>query len=628
MELSRRQRAALDAICDTFAPGLDGLPAATALGVPEAFVDVLARHPRPAERARILRLLTAWELIARPPRRFSRLSLAERERALRAWRDSSSEQKRSAFKVLRKGILHHYFGLPGAPRDTLGYPGPLVCDAAPAPFAPLRPTGAQTLDCDVCVVGSGAGGGTAAGVLAAAGLDVVVLEAGEVAEFSGEEIESLRALYLEGAAAATEDQGVDVLAGWCLGGGTTVNWTTSLRLPDDVREEWAGHGLAAFASDEFERSLDAVEERMDVNGEHGEASGRDLVLERGAQALGWHVGAQPRNVRGCDQGEVCGYCGFGCPLGAKRGTVETWLADAASAGARVLVGVSARRVLVERGSATGVDAGPVQVRARAVVVACGAFHTPALLRRSGLVNGSIGRNLRLHPVTLLAGEFDEDVLPWTGTLQARYCEEHARLDGSYGVRYETAPVHPGFLGAGLQWNGARESLDLARRYPRLAPIFPLVRDRDGGEVHVDRDGEPSFRYRVSRHDLRHLRAGFVGAARILEAAGGKRIVSTHADPVVWEPSRDGGVGRFLAEADARGWAPNRVLCASAHIMGTARMGGSPSSSACDPNGETWEVANLVVCDGSTFPTASGVNPMITIAAVAHMNASALASRLA
>jgi choline dehydrogenase-like flavoprotein len=553
----------------------------------------------------------------------------QREHVLRAWRVSSLEQKRSAYKVLRKGVLHHYFGLPGDARDALGYAGGLERDGAPPAFEPQRAGGAETtLDCDVCVVGSGAGGGTAAGVLAAAGLDVVVLEAGPAPAFSGEELDSLRRLYLEGAAAATEDQGVDLLAGRCLGGGTTVNWTTSLRTPDDVRAEWAAHGVPAFAGDELTSSLDAVERRLDVNGEHGAASGRDLVLERGAQALGWHVAAQPRNVRGCDQDGVCGYCGFGCALGAKRGTAETWLADASAAGARVLVGVHARRVLVERGAAVGVDAGPVQVRARAVVAACGAFQTPALLRRSGLSNASIGRNLRLHPVTLVVGEFDEEVRPWAGTLQARYSEEHARLDGAYGVRYETAPIHPGFLGAGLQWDGARESLELARRYPYLAPVFPLVRDRDGGEVVVGRDGEPSARYRLSRYDLRHLRAGFVGAARILEAAGAKRIVSTHARPVVLEPGEGAGVGRFLAEADAQGWEPNRVLYASAHLMGTARMGGSPATSACDPSGETWEVARLVVCDGSTFPTASGVNPMISIAAVAHLNASALAARLA
>jgi choline dehydrogenase-like flavoprotein len=626
MVLSRRQRAALEAICDTFAPGLDGLPSATAIGVPDEIVAAFARHPRAAERDRVLRLLSAWELVARPPRRFSRLPLAERERVLRAWRDSSSEQKRSAYKVLRKGTLHHYFGLAAPSRDALGYPGRLERNGASPAFTPHVVRHGEELDCDVCVVGSGAGGGTAAGVLAAAGLDVVVLEAGEPAVFSGDELDSLRRLYLEAAASSTDDQALDFLAGWCLGGGTTVNWTTSLRPPDDVRAEWAALGTPAFAGVEYTRSLDAVEERMDVNGEHGEASGRDLVLERGARALGWHVGAQPRNVRGCDQDGVCGYCGFGCALGAKRGTVETWLADAVAAGARVVVGVRATRVVVEGGRAVGVDADGLRVRARAVVAACGAFHTPALLRRSGLANASIGRNLHFHPVTLVVGDFDEEVRPWSGTLQSRYSDEHAHLDGPFGVRYETAPIHPGFFGAGLPWDGARESLELARRYRYMAPVFPLVRDRDGGEVVVGRDGEPSARYRLSRYDLRHLRAGFLGAARILEAAGAKRIVSAHAKPAIWE--RGHGIGRFLADADSRGWEPNRVLYASAHVMGTVRMGGSPSTSACDPQGETWEVANLVVCDGSAFPSASGVNPMISIAALAHMNASSLAARLA
>lgn len=627
MELSRRQRAALAAICDTFAPGLDGLPSASELGVPEEIVAALARHPRAGERDRLLRLLSLWEFAARPLRRFSALPLAEREAVLRAWRDSASERKRAAYKVLRKAALHHYFGLPGPPRASLGYPGALARRGRPAPFRPEAPAGELELDCDVCVVGSGAGGGTAAGVLAAAGLEVVVLEAGEMPEFSGEEHDALRRLYLEGAASATADQSLDILAGWCLGGGTTVNWTTSLRTPEDVRTEWAAHGVPAFAAEEFTRSLDAVEKRMDVNSEHGEASGRDRVLERGARALGWHIAAQPRNVRGCDQDGVCGYCAFGCALGAKRDTVQTWLADAAAAGTRVLVGTPARRVLVQRGASAGVDAGQVQVRARAVVVACGALHTPALLRRSGLANGSIGRNLHLHPVTLVAGELEEEVRPWDGSLQARYSEQHARIDGGYGVRYETAPIHPGFLGAGLQWDGARASLDLARRYRYLAPVFPLVRDRDGGEIVVGRDGEPSARYRLSRYDLGHLRRGFVGAAEILEAAGAKRIVSTHANPIIWEPARGQGVAWFLAEADTRGWEPNRLLYASAHLMGTARMGGSPSMSACDPTGETWEISRLVVCDGSAFPTASGVNPMISIAAVAYMNASALAARL-
>lgn len=616
MELSPRQRRALAAIADTFAPGGEGLPAASAIGVPEAFAAAIGRNPRADARRQIALLLSAWELAAKPGRRFSALSLHEREGVLRAWRDSTSERRRSAYKVFRKGVLHHYFGLPGAPRDAIGYPGPPDL-AQPEPSRTGRITG--EVECEVCVVGSGTGGATAAAVLAEAGLDVLVLEAGGDGTHRREELDALWAHYLEAAGAATEDQSIDLLIGATLGGGATINWTTCLRPPADVLEEWRAFGLDVEA---VERGVDAMWERLEVNEEYSGPSGRDAVLERGLRRLGWHVAAQPRNVRNCEQGRVCGTCGFGCPLGAKVTPSSTWPDQV-----RVALGVQARRVLVERGAAVGVDAGNLHVRARAVVAACGAFHTPALLARSGFVNANIGRNLHLHPVTLLAGEMEEDVNPWEGPLQSRYSEQHARLDGAYGVRYETPPVTPGLFGAALPWEGAREVLDLARRYARLAPVFPLVRDRDAGEVVVGRDGEPIARYRVSRYDLRHVRAGFAGAARVLEAAGARRIVSTHARPVVWEGGR-GGIGRFLAEADMRGWEPNQVLYASAHVMGTARMGHSPTIAAVDPAGESWEVANLIVCDGSAFPTPSGVNPMITIAGLAHANATALAARLA
>ena len=618
MELSPRQRRALAAIADTFAPGVDGLPAASTIGVPEAFAAAIGRNPRADARRQISLLLSAWELAAKPGRRFSSLSLPQRERVLRAWRDSGSERKRSAYKVLRKGVLYHYFGLPGAARDAIGFPGPVDLDL-PEPDSSRPATLSGDVDCDVCVIGSGTGGGTAASVLAEAGLDVLVLEAGGDGRYRREELDAFWAHYLEAGGAATDDQSVDLLIGATLGGGPTINWTACLRPPADVLEEWRTFGVDV---DAVARGVDAMWTRLGVNEDYGGPSGRDAVLEHGLRELGWHVAALPRNVRDCEQGRVCGTCGFACPLGAKATPASTWPDSV-----RVALGARARRVLVEHGSAVGVDAGNLRVRARAVAVACGAFQTPALLVRSGLTNGNIGANLHLHPITLLAGEMDEDVKPWEGPLQSRYSDEHARLDGAYGVRYETPPFTPGFLGGVLPWDGGEDVLDLARRYARLAPVFPLVRDRDAGEVVVGRDGEPVAHYRISRYDLRHLRAGFAGAARVLEAAGARRIVATHARPLVWERGR-GGVGRFLAEADMRGWAPNQVLYGSAHVMGTARMGRSPTVGAVDPVGESWEVANLVVCDGSTFPTASGVNPMITIAGLAHANATALAARLA
>ena len=156
----------------------------------------------------------------------------------------------------------------------------------------------------------------------------------------------------------------------------------------------------------------------------------------------------------------------------------------------------------------------------------------------------------------------------------------------------------------------------------------LLRDRDGGEVRIKRDGQPVVRYRLSEFDIGHARVGVDGAAQILEAAGAQKIFSSHARWVGYEPGRRGSRDQFRADADAAGYGSGRCTFGSFHIMGSARMGGSPATSAANPLGETWEARDLVVCDGSAFPTASGVNPMVSIEAIAHMNASALADRLA
>ncbi|MDP9136518.1 MAG: GMC family oxidoreductase, partial [Actinomycetota bacterium] len=149
-----------------------------------------------------------------------------------------------------------------------------------------------------------------------------------------------------------------------------------------------------------------------------------------------------------------------------------------------------------------------------------------------------------------------------------------------------------------------------------------------GEVRVGRDGEPVVRYRLSSFDRDNLRTGLDGAAQILEAARAKRIFSSHSAWVSYDPGSDGDRHRFMRDADRCGWAAGQVSMASFHIMGSARMGGTPSTSACSPAGETWDARDLVVCDASTFPSASGVNPMVSIEAIAHMNAGALAARLA
>ena len=647
MELSRKQWRALEAICDTFAPGENGAPSATAMGVPPVVWDAVAMNPREAERKQVAQLLALWDTRALTAlgggglSRFSELPPERRERVLLNWCDSRLPQRRAAFQALRKAALLFYYMVPGQDGrspvwDQIGYAGPIGKnpEAPPKALRPLAIERDTTLECDVCVVGSGAGGGTAAGVLAAAGLDVVVLESGDYyddEDFDGGELEGYGRMYMYGGGAATHNQSVGLLAGSCLGGGTTVNYTTSFRTPDDVREEWASHGVPAFAAEEYGASLDAVCDRLGVNQEHNAPSAREEVLQRGLTELGWHADFMPRNVRGCEQGKNCGYCNYGCRIGAKQSTVKTWLADADAAGARILVKTRAEKVIVEGGNARGVEARTteghrVSVRSRAVVAACGAIHTPALLRRSGLENVNIGKHLRLHPATVVWGVFDEEVRPWEGTMHAIYSDEHRFMDGGYGVKYETAAIHPSLLVVFSPWRGARAHARMMEALPNSVPIGVLLRDRGSGEVRVARDGHPIVRYRLSDYDIGHMRRGVEGAAEIHEAAGAQHIFSSHSRDVSYRPGNGNRAG-FIRDADACGWDAGHCTYGSFHIMGSARMGGSPETSACNPRGETWEVRNLYVCDGSAFPSASGVNPMISIESIAHMNASGIAGVL-
>jgi len=648
--LRARQRRALEAICDTFAPGGDGVPSATEMGVPAAVMAVVALNPRQAERRQVAQLLALWDsalltaLGGGGLQRFSELALPDRERVLLSWADSGVPQRRAAFQALRKAVLFCYYGLPGPAGvgagspvwDAIGYPGPLGSPKDPPPrtITPVAVQSDAELACDVCVVGSGAGGGVAAAVLAEAGLDIVVLEAGDYfseRDFDGDELSGFSRLYLNGGGMASHDQSIGLLAASCLGGTTVVNYTFSFRTPDKVRSEWARLGVADATSESFDRSLDVVCDRIGVNVEHNIPSSRDRAIKRGLDRLGWHSESVPRNVRGCTE-EVCRLCHYGCQLGAKQSTLKTWLQDAHDAGARILVRTRATRVLHERGAATGVDAHTtdgqrVTVRARAVVAACGALQTPVLLKRSGLANANIGKHLKLHPVMVVWGLFDEPILPWEGMLAGLYSDEHADMDDGYGVKYEHVAIPPSILLALSPWRGASQHAELMRALPHTGGVGVLLRDRDGGQVNVGRDGRPIVKWRLSEYDRGHMRRGVEGAARITEAMGAKRVYSSHAKWVSYDPSHDGDIARFMRHADACGWGAGQAQHLSFHIMGSARISLSPDTSACKSDGETWDVRNLLVLDGSAFPSASGVNPMVSIEALAHMNATALAQRL-
>lgn len=416
-----------------------------------------------------------------------------------------------------------------------------------------------------------------------------------------------------------------------------VNYCTSLRTPAEVRQEWAEqHQLPAFTTTDYDTSMDAVSERINVNTDQSRPSKHEALMSQGLEKLGWHIGPLPRDVRNCPQDHACGYCMFGCQRGAKQSTLLTYLQDAYENDARIIVNCRAERILIEQGRAVGVAATvtlpsgerkSLTVHAKAVIAAAGALHTPALLLRSGMTNPAIGRYLRLHPSTGVSGVLLEGVEPFCGPIQTRYSEQFADLHQGYGFRFEGGTIHPGTLGFGMAWSSGRQHKDLMRRYGRIVPLGIMVRDRDTGRVAIDKHGQPVVDYRLSPFDRAHLHKSVEAAAQVLEAMDAEEIIAPTAE---WLSYRPGAAGRredFLRQVEATGYRPNSFGLITYHQMGTCRMGRDPHTSVINEHNESHEVRGLFVTDASTFPSSSGVNPMLTIMSIAHQVAQYLKSIL-
>jgi choline dehydrogenase-like flavoprotein len=613
---------------------------------------------------RVLESRLANLLLIGRPAAFRDLSPVARERYLLRWANSPIPLRRSAFQAFRKLLTFLAYADPG----PAGSPNPLHAAIGYEPDRPpvtpepttVRPLAiedgeaAVTLEADVVVVGAGAGGGVVAAELAAAGRSVVVVEAGpfvDEATLPLDEVDAYRRLYLNHGLLTTWDGSVTMLAGTAVGGGTVVNWMTCIAVPDDVRAEWArDHGIDGIDGPEFDADLAAVEAAVGV-AESTSIPPKDQVILRGAASLGWEAAPTRRNATGCDD---CGSCPFGCPRGTKQSGLRVHLAMAHRDGARIVARARVTEVVVESGRAVGVRAnllrtdpatgepllGPagdpfrpltrrLSVRAPQVVVAAGALRTPALLTSSGLDHPDIGRHLRLHPVPVVAGIFDAPIDMWRGTMQAARSLQFSRPEaGRRGYVIESAPGHPGLIALALPWEGTETHAALLGRIRHVAPLIGVTRDGGEGRVRPTRAGGVRVDYRLDAEGVATLRHALVSMAGIARAAGARSIVAVGTPPA-WH-GRDG----FGASDESRAFtvfedalrsfdfAPNRGSVFSAHQMGSVRMGGDSRGHPCDPGGRVrgqdgTAIPGLYVADGSLFPTGIGVNPMITILALAR-----------
>jgi choline dehydrogenase-like flavoprotein len=487
-------------------------------------------------------------------------------------------------------------------------------------------------------------------LLAQAGYRVIVLEAGGAhteSDFDGDEDAGWRRLYAKRGLLTTADGGIAILAGRTLGGGTTVNWLTCFRTPDRVLSQWAeSSGIPAFLGPELQTSLDAVEKRVNMSKAESYVNANNDVLVRGASALGWHHDVQARNAKGCGD---CGMCSFGCAYGGKQSGIRTYLQDAYAAGARIVANATAERVLFDGKRVTGVEAivsppGPamalpwraqqpggrrLKVRAPIVIVAAGGIESPALLLRSGLKHRALGRNLYLHPATALLGIFDEAIIPWTGPMQSTHSNQFADLDGNgYGFKFEATPIYPGIGASALSWESGADFKSRMTDLKHTASLLVLARERRGGRVSIDKWGNPTIKYALSKLDAAHITKSCKEGVRLLMAAGAQEAYTLHTNrtgmtrllkdnPAAWQ--------RFERSVDRQGARPNSLMMFSAHQMGTCRMGADPATSVVNAQGAVHGYSGLYVADGSIFPLPSGVNPMISILGLAHWIATGLVS---
>ncbi len=501
-----------------------------------------------------------------------------------------------------------------------------------------------TLEADVAIVGTGAGGGVTADILTAAGLDVVMIEEGPLkssTDFRMLEAEAYPQLYQESAARKTLDKAITILQGRCVGGSTTVNWTSSFRPPEPTLAFWRERfGLGGLTTEAFAPWLARMEQRLGIGPWTVAANENNAALARGAARLGIATAAIPRNVQGCWN---IGYCGMGCPTNAKQSMLVTTIPAALARGARLVCSARAERLALHRGRAATLECaaldGPgvrttgkrVRVRAKHYVAAAGAIGSPALLIRSGAPDPyrTLGRRTFLHPTVISAAVMPHRVEGHAGAPQTVFSDhflEQAAVDGPIGFKLEVPPLHPALFGMTLPGIGAPHAA-LMELFPHAQVLIALLRDgfhpaSRGGIVGLRADGSPVLSYPLTPVLWDAVRRALLAMAEIQFAAGAKQILPVHerARPYSsWPEAREA--------IEALPLEPLLTRVVSAHVMGGCGMAGAPRRGVVDAGGRHFFLENVSVHDGSVFPTSLGTNPQLTIYALAARNASALAAEL-
>lgn len=481
----------------------------------------------------------------------------------------------------------------------------------------------ETIEVDAVVVGTGAGGAPVANALAAKGHAVLMLEEGRHytrMDFNGHSMEMQRKMYRQqGATVSIGNAMIPIPVGATLGGSTTINSGTCYRVPERVLAKWRSQfGLSEFTPDSMDPYYSRVEKMIGVaEADWKYLGGVARVIARGSETLGYHHRPLRRNAPECD-GQ--GLCCFGCPTDAKRSTNVSYVPEALKAGAMAYTEARVDEILVENGRATGViahgknrDGKRVQltVRAKVVVLSCGTLYTPLVLMKNKLANssGMVGKNLAIHPASMSWALFDESIEGWNGIPQGYAIEEFE----DEGIRFEGGFTPLDLGGAAVSFVG-KKWRDLIDNYDRLACFGFMIEDESRGRVRPGPGGMPFITYWLNREDVRKMIRAQAILARVYLAAGARGVYP--GLQIFDDLSTEAKIRRLEEEGPSRLSARHFDLSAY-HPLGTCIMGNDPKTSVVRPTHETHDVRNLYICDGSSVPSSLGVNPQLTIMAMAE-----------
>ena len=502
------------------------------------------------------------------------------------------------------------------------------------------------LSCDVAIIGSGAGAGITAELLTRAGLKVVIVEEGPLrssSDFKQQEAVAYPSLYQESAARKTADKAINILQGRCVGGSTTVNWTSSFRTPEATLAYWREHfGLQGYDSNALAPYFTQAELRLNIGPWLTPPNENNDLLRRGAAKLGIPAAAILRNVKGCWN---LGSCGLGCPTNAKQSMLVTTIPAALDQGAILLVETRAERFELANGKVIALEchpckpngelahsaSGATRITARHFVLAAGAINSPAVLLRSQAPdpNGVLGRRTFLHPVVLSAAVMDQKVEGWQGAPQTIYTDhflETQPIDGPIGFKLEAPPLHPVIFASSVTGFGQQQA-DLLAGFPHTHVLLALLRDgfheqSPGGRVQLRGDGSPVLDYPLTPFVMEGARRALLAMAEIQFAAGARKVLPVHelAEPYTsWAQTR-----QVISNLPMK---PLLTKVVSAHVMGGCAMAGSEKLGVVRADGTHWQIENLSVHDGSLFPTSIGANPQLSIYGIVNRLAQGLAVRL-